>query len=270
MPHYRVGCMGWGYEDWCGPFYPAKAAPIEFLGRYSRVFDLAEVDSSFYRAPSPFLARRWATSTPPGFTFSLKVPREVTHAPPTEPVETGIQKFLSGIAPLREAGKLGPLVAQFPPSFKRPSGAPRLQAILDGIPTEYSLAVEFRHASWWEPSVLKTLEARGAALVWSVYPTVRPPYAVTGPFLYARFVGDRELTEFGRIQRDLSDEVTAMRRHFEEEGRSVGEAFVLFNNHFMGYGPGTARRAQELLDVTPSDLSLAGRDPGQQRLGEPG
>ena len=266
MSRYRVGCMGWGYEDWVGPFYPAGTPAGEFLARYARVFDLAEVDSSFYRAPGPFLSRRWASSTPVGFTFSMKIPQTITHAPSEPFAAEALQSFLSGIEPVRAAGKLGPLVAQFPPSFRRDRHGPRLAEIVEAVPRDFRLAVELRHASWWDPATMALLESRGASLVWSIYPGVLPPYRLTSDFLYARCVGDRALTEFDRIQRDYAPQMQELRAHFEDEGRSARDVFVLLNNHFMGFGPGTAQRMQEVLGVPKADLGAAQRLPGHPEL----
>jgi uncharacterized protein YecE (DUF72 family) len=266
VPAYRVGCMGWGYDDWVGPFYPDGTPPAEYLGRYARVFDLTEVDSSFYRPPSPFLTRRWAQQTPSGFTFALKIPQDVTHRPKEPFAADLLRTFVTNLEPIRAAGKLGPLVAQFPPSFRREGGATRLEEILATIPPAYRVAVEFRHASWWAEETWSILESHRAALIWSVYPTVRPPYRMTGDFVYARFVGDRALNEFNRVQRDGRPAVEEMKRHFEDEGRSARDVFVLLNNHFMGFGPGTAELVQEVLGVPKADLARASREPGQQDL----
>lgn len=268
MAPMRVGCMGWAYDDWVGPFYPPGTPPSEYLVRYSRVFSLTEVDSSFYRAPTPFLTRRWASVTPDSFVFALKIPREVTHDPIGEDWSAKIVSFLDALAPLRSAGKLGPLVAQFPPSFRRPSGGARLERLLEEIPTEFRLAVELRHNSWWVEETFRALASRKAALVWSVYPGVSPPYRVTGDFLYSRFVGDRALTKFDRIQRDARSTMESMARHFREQGRSAGEIYALVNNHFMGFAPETARILQEVLNESPADLSQAAIEEGQRRLSE--
>ncbi|MCI4360865.1 MAG: DUF72 domain-containing protein, partial [Thermoplasmata archaeon] len=111
MHRYRVGCMGWGYDDWRGPFYPDGAAAGEYLSRYARVFDLTEVDSSFYRAPTPFLTRRWATQAGEGFTFALKVPQDITHKPKDPFAADLLATFLENLRPIQTAGKLGPIVA---------------------------------------------------------------------------------------------------------------------------------------------------------------
>jgi len=263
---YWIGCSGWAYDDWVGPFYPPGTPPGEFLSRYARVFRTVEVDSSFYRPPGPFLIRRWADRTPEGFRFALKVPREVTHEATPSATSDVLAPFLTSLAPLRSQGKLGAVVLQFPGSFRAGPGRARLELLLDSIPPEYPLAVELRHASWWTESTRALLDSRRAALVWSVLPGARPPAWVTGDFLYARFIGDRALTEFGRVQRDGRPEILGMKRLFENEGRPVDTVFAFSNNHFMGFGPGTAAVVAEVLGEPAPDLTAAARLPGQSRL----
>jgi len=264
---YWIGCSGWAYADWVGPFYPPGTPPGDFLNRYARVFRTVEVDSSFYRPPAPYLLRRWAERTPEGFRFALKIPRDVTHEATNPAARTVLESFLASLEPLRSGGKLGPLVLQFPGWFRAGSGRARLAQLLDAVPPNYPLAVELRHASWWTDATRALLEQRKAALVWSVQPDARPPPWVTGEFLYARFIGDRALTKFDRIQRDSRPEIETMKRVFENEGRPIDTVFAFANNHFMGYGPGTAAIVAEVLGESRPDLSAAGRDPGQSRLG---
>lgn len=266
MPRSWVGCSGWSYDDWRGPFYPSDAAAGEYLSRYSRVFDVVEVDSSFYRPPTPFLVRRWVSLTPEGFRFTLKIPRDVTHKPTPDSPEV-LARFLESLKPLSVAGKLGPVVAQFPPGFHRDTGERRLAELLDAIPSSFQLAVELRHRSWWTTETLSLLTGRGAALVWSVYPGVAPPHVATADFLYARFVGDRALEKFDRIQRDGRPDMEAMVRHFREEGASALEIYALVNNHFMGFGPGSVQVLREVMGLPPLDLGAAQRSPGQSILG---
>jgi len=268
---YWIGCSGWAYDDWVGPFYPPGTPPGDFLGRYARVFRVVEVDSSFYRPPGAYLVRRWAERTPEGFRFTLKVPRDVTHASDTTDPSSALRPFLESLEPLRARGKLGPVVLQFPASFRAGSGHARLERLLEAIPSDYALAVELRNASWWTDATRALLERRRAALVWSVVPGARPPAWVTGDFLYARFIGDRALTKFDRLQRDGRPEIEAMQRLFENEGRPVDSVFAFANNHFMGFGPGTAAVIAGVLGEPVPDLTAAGRERGQSRLTlEPG
>jgi len=265
---YWLGCSGWAYDDWVGPFYPRGTPPAEFLPRYARVFRTVEVDSSFYRAPSPFLVRRWASVTPSEFRFALKVPRDVTHPPAGADGLGVLDRFLASLAPLTAAGKLAAVVLQFPASF-RPRERARLATLLDAVPRAVPLAVELRHDAWWTEDTRVLLADRGAALVWSVLPETRPPPWVTGEFLYARFIGDRALTTFDRVQRDGRADLEAMRQLFDREGRASIAVFAYSNNHFMGFGPGTVEALAEVLGEPRPDLSAAARLPGQQRLGEP-
>jgi len=266
MSRYWLGCSGWAYDDWVGPFYPPGTPPGDFLSLYAQVFRTVEVDSTFYRAPSPFLVRRWADRTPPEFRFALKVPREVTHERDSARGSEVLEGFLASLRPLVDRGKLAALVLQFPPSFRAPRDETRLAGLLQGVPRSLPLAVELRDSSWWTADTRRLLEDRSAALVWSVVPETRPPPWVTSDFLYARFVGDRQLTKFDRIQRDPGPEFTDMRRRFEEEGRDSGLVFAYANNHFLGFGPGTVRAFAETLGLAPPDLARAALAPGQQQL----
>jgi uncharacterized protein YecE (DUF72 family) len=265
VSRYWLGCSGWAYDDWVGPFYPPGTPPGEFLERYARVFRTVEVDSSFYRAPTPFLLKRWADRTPDGFRFALKVPRDVTHER-TAAGDEVLSRFLSSLAILRDRGKLGPIVLQFPASFRAERGAPLLERLLTSIPREIALAVELRHRSWWTDATRHALEDRGAALVWSVQPDAHPPPWVTGPFLYARFIGDRALERFDRIQRDGRPGIVAMRERFEEEGRPAEVVFAFSNNHYMGFGPGTTAVVAEVLGEPIPDLRATARSVGQSTL----
>jgi uncharacterized protein YecE (DUF72 family) len=268
MGRYSLGCSGWAYDDWVGPFYPVGTPPGEFLERYARVFSTVEVDSSFYRAPSPFLTRRWAERTPAGFRFALKVPREVTHETDEAKGLTVLAGFLGALRHLREPGKLAALVLQFPASFRAPSGESKLDRLLAAVPADLPLAVELRHSSWWTASTQARLERRRAALVWSVVPGTEPPPWVTGDFLYVRFVGDRALTQFDRIQRERPADLARMRERLEREGAGASSVFAYANNHFMGFGPATVAALAAALGEPLPDLRLAALDAGQRTLDE--
>ena len=266
VDRYWLGCSGWAYDDWVGPFYPPGTPTGEFLELYTRVFRTVEVDSSFYRPPTPFLVRRWVERSPGTFRFSLKVPRDVTHEDDPAKAESVLRSFLRGVDPLRSAGKLGPMVLQFPASFRAPSGAEKLERLLAQVPVEYPLAVELRHGSWWVPATRRWLEERRAALVWSVIPGTDPPPWVTADFGYVRFVGDRALTRFDRVQRDGRADLDRMRARLEDEARSLGTIYGYANNHFMGFGPATVVAIAQTLGTGLPDLTAVGRGPGQQTL----
>ena len=75
----RLGTSSFTADGWNGSFYPKGMKSADYLGYYSSRFDTVEVDSTFYRCPTIEAVRNWALKTPPGFIFSLKIPRTITH-----------------------------------------------------------------------------------------------------------------------------------------------------------------------------------------------
>jgi uncharacterized protein YecE (DUF72 family) len=155
-----VGTSGWSYPKgegtWNGHFYPA--GKINELEYYSRFFDTVEINSTFYRPPNPGYAYNWAKRVPNGFLFTVKLWQKFTHpkmfeAATGEPAVISpddVDTFRRGIEPLVKYGKLGALLAQFPPSFKSdPTNKQLLSAVIRTFGS-YGLAIELRHKSWSE------------------------------------------------------------------------------------------------------------------------
>jgi uncharacterized protein YecE (DUF72 family) len=162
----RIGTSGWSYPQgegtWNGVFYPdAASRPKGFdeLRFYAEHFDTVEVNSTFYGQPRASVTRAWAERTPPGFIFSVKLfqKRRALDTPSghheavrelVRPTAVDIDAFRRGIDPLAAAGKLGAVLAQFPPSFKAadPERA-YLQHLLRAL-SDYPVAVEVRHSTW--------------------------------------------------------------------------------------------------------------------------
>jgi uncharacterized protein YecE (DUF72 family) len=172
----RIGTAGWNYPSgrgtWNGVFYPARRArPKGFdeLSFYAEHFDTVEVNSTFYGQPRAGVTSGWAARTPAGFEFAVKLYQKFTHprmfkerverslpgGPSREtidalaqPTAADLDEFKRGIDPLARSGKLGPLLAQFPASFKRTDGGEHYLASLLGAFAGYPVAVELRHSSW--------------------------------------------------------------------------------------------------------------------------
>jgi len=169
-----VGTSGWSYPSgkgtWNGIFYP-KPRPRGFdeLAFYAEHFDTVEVNTTFYGQPRVDVTRGWAERTPPGFDFSIKLFQKFTHPrmytervaktlpadAPTDAIDAlvdinaaDLDEFRRGIEPLANAGKLGALLAQFPPSFKNsPASHDAVTRLLQAF-ADYPVAVELRHKSW--------------------------------------------------------------------------------------------------------------------------
>src|SRR5919198_2679617 len=122
-----IGTSGYSYKAWKGRFYPEKLPEAQMLAFYARRFATVEVNNTFYRMPSAALLARWAAETPEGFTFSLKAPQRITHQKRLADVAADVSYFLEMAQAL--GSKLGPVLYQLPPYFKK--DAARLRALLE-------------------------------------------------------------------------------------------------------------------------------------------
>ena len=155
----RIGTSGWNYPTgkgtWNGVFYPLpedRERGFDELRFYSERFNTVEINSTFYGQPRANAALGWVKRTPQDFEFTVKLYQKFTHPGMTidrTPVaQADVDAFKGGIEPLAAAGKLGPLLIQFPFSFQRvPDAVDYLNWLLNAF-RDYPLAVELRHRSW--------------------------------------------------------------------------------------------------------------------------
>lgn len=140
-----VGCAGWSLpREVQARFGPADS----HLARYATRFAATEINSTFHRPHQPFVYERWAQAVPPGFRFSAKLPKAITHERRLVGCEQPLAEFLAQAAPLGE--RLACLLVQLPPSLAFEAAAAR--AFLTLLRTRFAgaLALEPRHASWFE------------------------------------------------------------------------------------------------------------------------
>jgi uncharacterized protein YecE (DUF72 family) len=260
----RIGCSGWGYDDWLGSFYPKDTPKSEYLSLYSKVFDCVEVDSSFYRNPGPATTKSWYKTTPPGFTFTMKMPKRITHEKKLRQVTEQLGWFYASTKELKE--KAGPMVAQLPPSIKYDRDWTVMQDFVKALDASYRHAIEFRHASWFREDVYGLLRDRNVAMVWTENQYLRSPSAVTSDSIYLRMVGDREITEFHEVQKDKSAEMRAWYKELEDAADSVKGAMVFFNNHYAGFGPGSVNEFRRLAGLMEYEFPSATGGVGQKSL----
>ncbi len=259
----RIGCSGWSYNDWVGPFYPANTRPDEYLKLYSRIFDTVEIDSTFYRVPSIEMVNQWYENTPAQFLFCPKLPKRITHDLHLENSMQYYNHFSKRLSALKE--KLGPLVIQMPPSFKYQKHLQQLTHFLRGLDNEHRYAIEFRNDSWFNPEVEKLLRDRGICQVWSINQYLTTPPTLTADFVYMRFVGDRTIERFSKIQKDQTDAMKAWSGSLLQAPESR-DKFVLFNNHFAGFGPGSVNEFRRLMGLAQLDWSSFAKDSAQKSM----
>jgi uncharacterized protein YecE (DUF72 family) len=239
MHDLRIGCSGWSYRDWREEFY-GGLPPARWLASYASVFDTVEVNATFYRLAREPAVARWAAETPPGFLFTVKASRYLTHVRRLRDLGEPLERFLTPLAPLTAAGKQGPYLWQLPPDFRRDDE--RLAGLLARLPPGRH-AVELRHPSWFCAPVHELLRAHGAALVIGHDPRkVSTPPALTADFTLVRLHfgggadGDGNYTE---------DELRAWAARVRE-WRAAADVFVYLNNDWQGFAPRNAVRLREL------------------------
>jgi uncharacterized protein YecE (DUF72 family) len=257
----RIGVAGWDYPDWEGVVYPeGPLRGFDRLAFLARFVDVIEINSSFYRPADPRIAASWVrrTANVPGFRFTAKAHRSLTHESGGD-LEEALSSALAGLAPLREAGKLGALLVQFPQSFHRTGTAlDRLRALLDRL-EGWPAVVEFRHVSWDNDQAAAFLKERGVG--WCVvdqprFPSTLPTRPrVTAPVAYFRLHGRNRAEWFregaGRDARYdylySPAELASLAEVARAMSRQADELYVIQNNHFRGQALVNALQMKHLL-----------------------
>jgi uncharacterized protein YecE (DUF72 family) len=231
MPEIRIGCSGWNYQHWRnGVFYPPRCAARNWLRFYARHFDTVELNMTFYRLPRPAAVARWVDESPPELLFAVKVSRYITHVKRLQDVKPNVDILLDRIAPLTRSPKMGPLLWQLPPTFRRNDD--RLAAALADFPPGLRHCIEFRHASWFVPEVMELLRAHNVALVIGDRPQVHAfqTHELTADLAFVRFHGGARGSN-GNYSHDELDEWAERLRRWARDL----DVLAYFNNDWQGY-----------------------------------
>jgi uncharacterized protein YecE (DUF72 family) len=231
----RVGTSGYNYPEWRGTFYPDKLSADKMLAYYAERFPTVEINYTFYRIPTEKLLAGWSAGTPDSFSFTLKAPRRITHDSKLQRCEELLQTFCRTASTL--GPKLGTLLFQLPPNFKKDAGV--LKAFLDLLPEGTRAAFEFRHASWFDGEVFDGLRARNIALCVADSEKLHTPVEVTADYGYFR------LRDEGYQQSDIERWAQTIRGL-----QALSDVFVYFKHEEQGLGPDFAKRLMAAMDVT--------------------
>ncbi len=224
----HVGTSGYSYKEWKGSFYPEDLPAKEMLRYYGAQFDTVEINNTFYRMPKASVLEGWAAEVPEGFRFVLKAPQKITHMARLKNADDAVKYLVETAAVLRE--RLGPLLFQLPPNFKK--DLPRLREFLGLLPKRLGAAFEFRHASWLDDEVFEALREHGAALcIAEAEEGPEIPFVSTAEWGYLR------LRKAEYTDAELKDWAKKVRGQKEWK-----EAFVFFKHEDEGKGPEMAKR----------------------------
>ena len=254
----RIGCSGWNYASWRGVLYPPGLPTTRWLERYAEVFDTVEVNTTFYRLARETVVARWVEQTPPEFLFAVKASRYLTHVRRLHDPAPGIARFREPLAPLERSGRLGPVLWQLPPDFRRDDV--RLDELLAALPSGRH-AIEFREPSWFDDAVLARLAGHGVALVWADSPD-RPFQRLerTADFVYVRLHHGRR----GRRGNYSESELRTWAERLSAE-RERGDVYAYCNNDWEGFAVRNALRLKALCGERISRRPARRARPGDRR-----
>jgi uncharacterized protein YecE (DUF72 family) len=281
----RIGTCSFADEALVKNWYPRGLAPKDRLRYYAEHFDTVEIDSTYYRLPGAVMSAGWAERTPPGFLFHIKafalmtrhpvrieqLPADLRAAaevdergrvshPPEELRAEVFHRFLTGIEPLRDAGKLGGILFQLPPYVVFKDSAFDYLAWAGERLRGFTVLVEFRHRSWLEEEnraqTLAFLEQQGMALVIVDAPRLESPTVIptvaelTSDIAYVRFHGRNAATwhHRGGSAADRFDylyergELAEWIEPLRELGGRARQLFAVFNNNNSSPPPGPMQR----------------------------
>jgi uncharacterized protein YecE (DUF72 family) len=282
----HIGISGWRYKPWRGSFYPEGLAQRLELEFASRRLNSIEINGTFYSLQLPGSFAKWFDSTPDDFQFSIKGPRFITHIRRLKDVETPLANFFAqGV--LRLGEKLGPILWQFPPSFK--FDTERMEAFFTLLPTNQEEAAELgrKHdpgltgRSWFKVQQNRKLrhavEIRNESFVQEQFITLLRKYDIslvkadtvewpllmdlTSEFVYCRLHGSEELYASGYSDAALdtwANRILAWSRGEEvEDGKTASDrlakkhgardVFVYFDNDIKVRAPYDAQNLQKLI-----------------------
>ena len=263
MTELLIGTSAFTAEGWVGSFYPEGMQPRDFLSYYSTQFNIVELDNTFYRTPAITTVEGWNLKTPPGFTFTAKVPQSITHEKVLVDCEDDLNHFLKTMALLGE--KLGPLLLQFGyfnrKAFK--SGAEftaRLKPFLEKLSKEFKFALEIRNKAWLDAPFLDLLRKHNVAFALIDQSWMPRPWEIkqqldlaTTDWTYVRWLGDRKGIEeqtktWDKIiidrKNELEDWADVLKRMVNT--RKILKLFAFANNHYAGHGPATVKLFTQL------------------------
>lgn len=249
----KIGCTGWSYQAWQGPFYPKKLEKKNWLKFYSSIFDVTEINSTFYKIPTKWITKKWFHDTPKDFRFTLKFPRKITHDARLDfdKCHDDYHNFIQNLHPLKS--KIAVLILQLPPSLTFDDVQLKLETLLKHLPSFYRYAIEGRNESWFCEETLDFLRNKKLCLVWNEVPMVDNPASITTDFVYLRMIGNRDIPDdtFGKVVRDQTAVLQkwASRVKKLEDNKDIKFAFAMSNNHLEGFSPETANKFRQIMGL---------------------
>ncbi|MEM7284414.1 MAG: DUF72 domain-containing protein [Pseudomonadota bacterium] len=231
MVQLLAGTSGYSYKEWLGNFYPKGTKNGEMLHQYAQQLPSVEINNTFYRMPRGSVVDQWSNQTPETFRFAIKASRRITHSKKLQNAQEEVS-YLFGVLERLEH-RLGVVLFQLPPFFQKDVEV--LKRFLAILPSDFSVAFEFRHRSWWDDNVRECLASHGAALC------VTDKDEVRAEDLHST-------VDWGYLRLRRTSYSDTDLRHWMKliQGAKWKTAFVFFKHEADGAGPSFAQRLLEL------------------------
>ena len=264
-----IGPAGWSYKDWEGIVYPAKKEKgFDQLKFLSHIFNVIEINSSFYRPPAIQATQSWTKRVEgnPDFTFTCKLWKQYTHNRENFPGNTEEILVKQGLDVLKNSDRLGALLIQFPWSFKNsPENLDWLKNILL-LFKDYNPVVEVRHQSWNNKTFLDFLNEHNAAFANIDQPVIGSSIPLTSfssqKLSYLRLHGRNTKNWFAKDATVVSrydylydkNELSGMKKKIEDMMENSPKTYIIFNNHYRGQAVANSLSTMFLMDGKKSKV----------------
>lgn len=255
----HLGTSGYSYDDWVGHFYPEGTNKRDFLSYYAEHFGCVEVNYTYYRLPTAGTLAAMSGKTGDDFRFVIKANQEMTHERGGEKAEV-FEQFVEALAPLREQGKFGCVLAQFPTSFHCVRENVRYLRRFRELMGDLPVVVEFRHRGWIREETWGFLREHDFGFCCVDQPQfdalIPPIVQATSPIGYVRFHGRNyekwwqheeawERYNYLYSKEELGEWVGKVR----ELAAETEETYLFFNNHYHAQAVQNATDFADLLEA---------------------
>jgi uncharacterized protein YecE (DUF72 family) len=242
MARILIGTSGWHYDSWRGPFFP-KGLPLKHqLQYYASQFQTTELNGVFYRTPTYEAVKSWRAQTGKNFVFAWKASKFITHWKRLSHNSVNSLELLEERLSLL-GNKAGPVLFQLPPNFE--ADADRLVSFFELLSKTRRYSFEFRHPSWYQPSIMKLLSKQNISLCLSDHRDAPAPWKRTADFVYIRGHGPG-----GRYKGHYRpDTLAEWARRINSWKRQGCDVFIYFDNDQKSAAPADAMTLRQLLAV---------------------
>jgi uncharacterized protein YecE (DUF72 family) len=211
------------------------------LQYYASQLSTTELNGVFYRTPTPEAVKAWREQTGRDFIFAWKASKFITHWKRLSPKSVNSLELLEDRLSLL-GQKAGPILFQLPPKFE--ANADRLASFFKLLPKKRRYSFEFRHASWYQPAILRLLSSHNIALCISDHHDAPAPWRRTADFVYVRGHGPRGRYK-GHYRRETLADWAKRMKSWKKQGCDV---FVYFDNDQKSAAPADALKLRQLME----------------------